>query len=71
MLNHGISTGALFIMVGFLYERRHSLEIDAYGGVATPAPHLATVFMITMLASIGLRCSTISSASSWCCRERP
>jgi NADH-quinone oxidoreductase subunit M len=54
MLNHGISTGALFIMVGFLYERRHSLEIDAYGGVATPAPRLATVFMITMLASIGL-----------------
>jgi NADH-quinone oxidoreductase subunit M len=54
MLNHGVSTGALFIMVGFLYERRHSLEIDAYGGVATPTPRLATVFMITMLASIGL-----------------
>jgi NADH-quinone oxidoreductase subunit M len=54
MLNHGISTGALFILVGFLYERRHSLEIAAYGGVATPAPKLSTVFMITMLASIGL-----------------
>jgi NADH-quinone oxidoreductase subunit M len=54
MLNHGISTGALFILVGFLYERRHSLEIDAYGGVARPAPQLSTVFMITMLASIGL-----------------
>jgi NADH-quinone oxidoreductase subunit M len=54
MLNHGISTGALFILVGFLYERRHSLEIDAYGGVSTPAPNLAAVFMITMLASIGL-----------------
>ena len=54
MLNHGISTGALFILVGFLYERRHSLEIAAYGGVATPAPNLSTVFMITMLASIGL-----------------
>jgi NADH-quinone oxidoreductase subunit M len=54
MLNHGVSTGALFILVGFLYERRHSLEIDAYGGVATPAPKLAIVFMITMLASIGL-----------------
>jgi NADH-quinone oxidoreductase subunit M len=54
MLNHGISTGALFILVGYLYERRHSLEITAYGGVATPAPWLATVFMITMLASIGL-----------------
>jgi NADH-quinone oxidoreductase subunit M len=54
MLNHGISTGALFVLVGFLYERSHSLEIAAYGGVATPAPHLATVFMIAMLASIGL-----------------
>ena len=54
MLNHGISTGALFILVGFLYERRHSLEIADYGGVAKPAPRLSTVFMITMLASIGL-----------------
>ena len=54
MLNHGVSTGALFILVGFLYERRHSLEIAAYGGVATPAPKLSAVFMITMLASIGL-----------------
>jgi NADH-quinone oxidoreductase subunit M len=54
MLNHGVSTGALFMLVGFLYERRHSLEIKDYGGVATPAPHLSTVFMITMLASIGL-----------------
>jgi NADH-quinone oxidoreductase subunit M len=54
MLNHGISTGALFLLVGFLYERRHSLEISAFGGVATPAPNLAMVFMVTMLASIGL-----------------
>ena len=44
MLNHGISTGALFILVGYLYERRHSLEISAYGGVATPAPNLAIYF---------------------------
>ncbi len=54
MLAHGVSTGALFILVGFLYERRHSLDIAAYGGVATPAPKLSTAFMITMLASIGL-----------------
>ncbi len=54
MLNHGISTGALFLLVGFLNERRHSLEISAYGGVATIAPGLAQAFMITMLASIGL-----------------
>jgi len=54
MLAHGISTGALFVLVGFLYERRHSLEISAYGGVATAAPNLAVVFSITTLASIGL-----------------
>jgi NADH-quinone oxidoreductase subunit M len=41
-------------MVGFLYERTHSLDISAYGGVATPAPWLSTAFMITMLASMGL-----------------
>ena len=54
MLAHGISTGALFLLVGYLYERRHSLEIADFGGVATPAPWLSAVFMITMLASIGL-----------------
>ena len=54
MLNHGISTGALFVLVGYMYERRHSLDIADYGGVSTPAPWLSTVFMITMLASIGL-----------------
>ena len=54
MLNHGVSTGALFMLVGFLYERRHSLEIKDFGGVATPAPKFAIVFMIAMLASIGL-----------------
>jgi NADH-quinone oxidoreductase subunit M len=54
MLNHGISTGALFMLVGYLYERRHSLEIAAYGGVATPAPNLSIVFLITTLASVGL-----------------
>jgi NADH-quinone oxidoreductase subunit M len=54
MLNHGISTGALFVIVGFLYERRHSLEIADYGGVASAAPWLTTAFVITTLASIGL-----------------
>lgn len=54
MLNHGVSTGALFMLVGYLYERRHSLEIAAYGGVATPAPNLSIIFLITTLASIGL-----------------
>jgi NADH-quinone oxidoreductase subunit M len=54
MLNHGISTGALFILVGFLYERRHSLAIADYGGVANPAPWLSAAFLVTTLASIGL-----------------
>jgi NADH-quinone oxidoreductase subunit M len=54
MLNHGISTGALFVLVGYLYERRHSLEIKDYGGAATPAPNLAILFLVTSLASMGL-----------------
>jgi NADH-quinone oxidoreductase subunit M len=54
MLAHGISTGALFMLVGMMYERRHTLDIKDYGGIATPAPWLATVFLITTLASIGL-----------------
>ena len=54
MLNHGISTGALFALVGLCYERRHSLEIKDYGGVATLAPWLSTIFLVTTLASIGL-----------------
>jgi len=54
MLSHGISTGALFAIVGLLYERRHSLTIEDYGGVATAAPWLSTMFLIATLASIGL-----------------
>jgi NADH-quinone oxidoreductase subunit M len=54
MLNHGVTTGALFVLVGMLYERRHSLDIKDYGGVATVAPGLATMFLITSLASMGL-----------------
>jgi NADH-quinone oxidoreductase subunit M len=54
MMNHGISTGALFAIVGLLYDRRHSLAIEDYGGVATAAPWLSTAFLITTLASIGL-----------------
>ena len=54
MLNHGVSTGALFAIVGLLYERRHSLEIADYGGVATAAPWLSILFLVTTLASVGL-----------------
>ena len=54
MLNHGVSTGALFLMVGMIYDRLHSRAIRDMGGLATPAPLLATFFLITTLSSIGL-----------------
>src|SRR5258707_9498476 len=54
MINHGLSTGALFFLVGMLYERRHSRLIDAYGGIARVVPLLAAVLMIVSLSSIGL-----------------
>jgi len=54
MLNHGVSTGALFMLVGILYERRHTFEISEFGGLATPMPVYATFFMIIMLSSMGL-----------------
>lgn len=54
MIAHGISIGALFLLAGYLEQRTGSLEIADCGGLATSAPRLATAFMITMLASIGL-----------------
>jgi NADH-quinone oxidoreductase subunit M len=54
MLNHGISTGALFMLAGMIYERKHTYELDSYGGLATPMPVYATFFMIAVLSSVGL-----------------
>jgi NADH-quinone oxidoreductase subunit M len=54
MLNHGVSTGALFLLVGFIYERRHTREITEYGGLANVMPVYATIFVITTMSSIGL-----------------
>lgn len=54
MINHGVSTGALFFAVGILYERRHSRMIADFGGISAMAPVFATVFMIVALSSIGL-----------------
>jgi NADH-quinone oxidoreductase subunit M len=54
MLNHGLSTGALFLFVGAIYERRHTRKIADYGGVARAAPVLAAVYMIATLSSAGL-----------------
>ncbi|HEY2775817.1 MAG TPA: NADH-quinone oxidoreductase subunit M [Candidatus Binatia bacterium] len=54
MLNHGVSTGALFLLVGVLYERRHTRLISEYGGLWKTLPVYATCFMVIMLSSIGL-----------------
>ena len=54
MVNHGISTGALFLLIGAIYERRHTRRIIDFGGLAPVAPRLAIIFFITTLSSIGL-----------------
>ncbi len=54
MLNHGISTGALFLLVGMIYERRHTREISAFGGITKVMPLFAIAFMIITLSSIAL-----------------
>jgi NADH-quinone oxidoreductase subunit M len=54
MLNHGISTGGLFLIVGMLYERRHTREISEFGGITRIMPVFAVVFMIVTLSSIAL-----------------
>ena len=54
MLNHGLSTGALFLIVGMVYERRHTKKIADFGGIAKVMPILALFFMIATLSSIGL-----------------
>jgi NADH-quinone oxidoreductase subunit M len=54
MVNHGISTGALFLLVGMIYSRRHTREIAAFGGIAKPMPIFAALFGITVMSSVGL-----------------
>jgi NADH-quinone oxidoreductase subunit M len=54
MVNHGLSTGALFLLVGMIYERRHTREISAFGGIAKPMPVYAALFGIVTMSSIGL-----------------
>jgi NADH-quinone oxidoreductase subunit M len=54
MLSHPLTTGALFLVVGMLYERRHTYEIDEYGGIWRPAPILTGLFVLAMFAGIGL-----------------
>ncbi|OGL52530.1 MAG: NADH-quinone oxidoreductase subunit M [Candidatus Schekmanbacteria bacterium RIFCSPHIGHO2_02_FULL_38_11] len=54
MINHGLSTGALFLIVGMIYERRHTRMIEDFGGLSKQMPIFATFFMIVTLSSIGL-----------------
>jgi NADH-quinone oxidoreductase subunit M len=54
MLNHGLSTGALFLLVGMLYERRHTRMISDYGGIATRVPLYTAAFLLVTFSSIGL-----------------
>ena len=53
-INHGISTGALFLLVGVLYERRHTRLISEFGGLSTPMPNFAAVYLIITLSSLGM-----------------
>jgi NADH-quinone oxidoreductase subunit M len=54
MINHGISTGALFMLGGILYERRHTYEIAEFGGLASVMPTFSTIFLVVTLSSLGL-----------------
>ncbi|MFQ6111028.1 MAG: NuoM family protein, partial [Nitrospinota bacterium] len=54
MVNHGLSTGALFLIVGIIYERRHTRMIADFGGLSKVIPVFTVIFAITMLSSIGL-----------------
>ena len=53
-INHGLSTGALFLLIGVLYERRHTRLISEFGGLSTPMPNFAAIYMIATLSSLGL-----------------
>ena len=54
MINHGISTGALFLLVGVIYERRHTRELSQFGGIAAVMPRYTVLFWVALFASIGL-----------------
>ena len=54
MINHGISTGALFLLVGFLYDRRHTRQIAAFGGLAKQVPVMAGMWLVVSLSSLAL-----------------
>jgi len=54
MVNHGVSTGALFLLVGVIYDRRHTRLLDEFGGIAKVMPVYAAIFVIVTMASVGV-----------------
>ena len=54
MVNHGLSTGLLFLLVGMIYDRRHTRALDRFGGLASPMPLFALFFVVSVLSSVGL-----------------
>ena len=54
MVNHGLSTGALFILVGYIYDRRHTRQISEYGGLWAVVPIFSALLLVVTLSSIGL-----------------
>ncbi|GBL19911.1 NADH-quinone oxidoreductase subunit M [Anaerolineaceae bacterium] len=54
MVNHGLSTGALFLLVGMIYERRHTRDLGEFGGLWTSMPVYGTLMLIVVLSSMGL-----------------
>ncbi len=54
MVNHGVSTGALFLLVGVIYDRRHTRDVDEFGGLAKVMPIYAALFVIVTFASVGV-----------------
>jgi NADH-quinone oxidoreductase subunit M len=54
MLNHGVSTGGLFLVAGMLYDRRHTYDLKEYGGLATPMPNMMAFFLFICLSSLAL-----------------
>jgi NADH-quinone oxidoreductase subunit M len=54
MINHGLSTGALFLLIGFLYDRRHTRQIAAFGGLAKQVPIMAGLWLVVSLSSLAL-----------------
>jgi NADH-quinone oxidoreductase subunit M len=54
MISHGVVSGALFVLVGVLYDRRHTKLMSEYGGIASVMPHYATIFVVMAMASVGL-----------------